>query len=568
MGMASGPTRCISLNANSGRGRQEAGHGFRPMSQGHFFRPVADDTARTRSSIERTVVKPRGSAGSDRGWRALASGVSRRSKGICDRQHPLYLELRHEISPQSVGSFDVRRIPGGSVAAVRGPWPAAGLTRSGLRHGGRGDPPAILGPTDDTASGVAIQRQGDGKIVVAGTARGVEGPSAFAVARYNADGSLDAGFGNGGTALHALPLRIGPGLGRGDPVRRQGRGGGDLPGHVNGSSVEEFALARYTKDGILDKSFGIGGEVITDFGTDSFSSASSVAITPGGQIVVSGPVTISGVNDFGVARYNSNGKLDKSFGIGGEATASFPNLTVFLTAVDLALQPDGKVVLAGTVADFSSGFKAEFGLARFGTNGRLDATFGTGGEVVTSFGATNVSSVAGVALEPGTNAIVVAGTVQDPSTFAGEFALARYKASNGSLDATFGNGRRGRHPIRIRHHHHGRGGRHPGRRQDRRGGGDLGLRRRAAISSRISPWRATPSPASSTRRSAPAARSSPTSAPGRGPRGRASRSSPTARSSGRDRSHSRSAAGPSRGSAWPDTRPAVASTGVSASKAR
>ena len=92
---------------------------------------------------------------------------------------------------------------------------------------------------------------------------------------------------------------------------------------MNGNNVEEFALARYNKDGILDKSFGTGGEVLTDFGTDSFSSASSVAITPGGQIVVSGPVTIGGVNDFGVARYNSNGNLDTSFGTGGEATANF-----------------------------------------------------------------------------------------------------------------------------------------------------------------------------------------------------------------------------------------------------
>jgi uncharacterized delta-60 repeat protein len=321
-----------------------------------------------------------------------------------------------------------------------GPGLRPGSLDPGFGTGGVASPPAIFGPTDDIASGVAIQRQGDGKIVVAGTARGVEGPSAFAVARYNADGSLDVGFGNGGTTFTPFPS----GSVQASAVATQSDGkvvvAGTFQGDVNGSSVEEFALARYTKDGILDKSFGIGGEVITDFGTDSFSSASSVAITPGGQIVVSGPVTIGGVNDFAVARYDSNGKLDKSFGIGGEATAGFPNLTVFLNPVDLALQPDGKVVLAGTVADFSGGFKTDFGLARFGTNGRLDATFGTGGEVVTSFGATNVSSVAGVALEPGTNAIVVAGTVQDPSTFAGEFALARYKASDGSLDATFGNG--------------------------------------------------------------------------------------------------------------------------------
>ena len=95
------------------------------------------------------------------------------------------------------------------------------------------------------------------------------------------------------------------------------------------------------------------------------------------------------------------------------------------------------VLLAGTVADFRAGFKTEFGLARFNVDGRLDAGFGGGGEVLTSLGAVNVQSVAGVALEPGTNAIVVAGTAQDPSTFAGEFALARYMSGDGGLDASF-----------------------------------------------------------------------------------------------------------------------------------
>jgi uncharacterized delta-60 repeat protein len=325
---------------------------------------------------------------------------------------------------------------------VFGPFPAGSLNPS-FGTGGIATS-SIFGPTDTSASDVAIARQGDGKIVVAGTARGVNSQSGFALARYNNDGTLDTHFGNKGTVF--TPFLSGSVAATASALAIEPDGKivvvGTVQGTINGNSSEEFALARYNSDGSLDARFGNGGEVLTDFGPDTFSSASSVAIAGNGAIVVAGSTTIGGNGDYAVARYNANGSLDRSFGTGGEVAFNFPDFTVFTTKVGVALQPNGKVVLAGTVASFTNGFTTDFGVARLNTNGSMDTTFGGDGLVTTSFGdPLRVESVAGVALEPGTGAIVVAGTVQDPSNgFTEEFALARYNAGDGSLDAGFGTG--------------------------------------------------------------------------------------------------------------------------------
>ncbi len=306
--------------------------------------------------------------------------------------------------------------------------------------GGITNTSAIFGPTSDTVSGVAIQQQGDGKIVVAGTSRGVESQSDFALARYNADGSLDKNFGVGGTVFTGFASGSVAATASAVAIEPDGKivVAGTAQGTIDGNSVEDFALARFNSNGSLDQGFGHGGEVLTNFGADTFSSASSIAIA-GGKIIVAGTTSIQGVEQFAVARYNSDGSLDQSFGSGGEATNNFgPDFTVF-TEAGVAVQPGCQIVLAGTVANFSGGFSEDYGLARYNTNGSLDSTFGIGGLVTTGFGTSNAQSVAGVALEPRTGAIVVAGTVLDPS-FTQDFALARYNASNGSLDTHFGTG--------------------------------------------------------------------------------------------------------------------------------
>jgi uncharacterized delta-60 repeat protein len=114
-------------------------------------------------------------------------------------------------------------------------------------------------------------------------------------------------------------------------------------GEDNTVSYPRFAVAKYTANGTLDNTFGTGGIVYTNIG--GASSAQSVTIQPDNKIVVSGTAGVGNAN-FAVARYNSNGSLDLSFGTGGIATTDFGG-----SATDygqsVLLQPDAKILVAG-----------------------------------------------------------------------------------------------------------------------------------------------------------------------------------------------------------------------------
>src|SRR5947199_4316710 len=154
----------------------------------------------------------------------------------------------------------------------------------------------------------------------------------------------------------------------------------------NDFSGEDFAAARYNSNGTLDLTFGIGGKVQTDF-PGLAAVASSVLIQPDGKIVVAGGAfpLFTFLGNFEVVRYNSNGSLDTSFGNGGIVTTNFPEGSY---ASSVALQADGKIIAAGTVfVDFIIGeaSNTDFALARYNQDGTPDATFGNGGQVSTDF---------------------------------------------------------------------------------------------------------------------------------------------------------------------------------------
>jgi len=299
----------------------------------------------------------------------------------------------------------------------------------------------VPGPSSDVAASEAIQP--DGKIVEVGTASVVAPDGSivgdFAVTRFNADGSVDTRFGTNGSVV----TNFGDGSIQAVGVAIQADGKIVVAGTLtNGEFVQEIVLARYNKDGSLDRSFGVSGEVLTDFGGDTSATAAGVAVDSNGGIVVAG--TVSGFDssdnffqDFGLARYNASGGLDATFGVGGEVLTSFGD-NISATAAGVAIYPGGKVVVAGSITDPDT-FNNDFALARYNANGSLDASFGSGGEVTTSFGPDTSDTAVGVAVQAD-DKIVVAGTVQDFDTdFIDEFGLARYDA-NGSLDGSFGTG--------------------------------------------------------------------------------------------------------------------------------
>ena len=132
--------------------------------------------------------------------------------------------------------------------------------------------------------------------------------------------------------------------------------------------------------GDLDPTFDGDGIVITDFAA-SYDEAFAVAIQSDGKIVAVGAVDESDANDFAVARYNSDGSLDPTFDGDGKVTTDFAGHFDYGKAV--AIQSDGKIVVAGYTIDPVS--SSDFALARYNADGSLDTTFGIGGKVTTDF---------------------------------------------------------------------------------------------------------------------------------------------------------------------------------------
>ena len=248
------------------------------------------------------------------------------------------------------------------------------------------------------------------------------------------DGDLDPTFGTGGMVMTDLNRSTD----LANAVAIQSDGKLVVVGQTyknNDYSDEDFAVTRYNTDGTLDNTFGRGGKVRTDFpGLAAVPSA--VVIQPDGKIVVAGGAfpqfTFAG--NFEVVRYNPNGSLDRSFGNGGIVTTTFPEGSY---AFDVALQPDGKIVAAGTVfVDFIPGepSNTDFALARYNPDGTPDAAFGSGGQVSTDF--VGMEDDAFSVLIQSDGKIVAVGSANSPATYY-DFAAVRY-LSNGTIDTAFG----------------------------------------------------------------------------------------------------------------------------------
>ena len=142
-----------------------------------------------------------------------------------------------------------------------------------------------------------------------------------------------------------------------------------------------FALTRYGTAGSLDPTFGAGGIVITQF-SGFTEGANSVLIQRDGKILAAGFAVNDGTShDFALGRYNVDGSLDPTFGSGGKVTTDFFNNSD--VGFDVALQADDKIVVAGAASPASQSAQ-DFGVVRYNANGSLDATFGLGGRVTTS----------------------------------------------------------------------------------------------------------------------------------------------------------------------------------------
>src|SRR5436190_15093526 len=240
------------------------------------------------------------------------------------------------------------------------------------------------------------------------------GGSDFAVERYNANAALDSSFGTGG--IESVPFKRSNATVLDTALQPDGKI------IAAGSSFNSMALARYNNNGRLDTSFGHLGVVTTTFG-EGRTVANSVALQSDGKIVLAGYAVVSQQLAFALARYNSDGNLDPTFGVGGVLTTTQRG-----GAYAVAVQPDGKILAGGNDGYGSSG--GDFVLARFNSDGTPDLGFGAGGVSINAFGGSQIRDVA--IQSDGKIVAVGGGGIPDR-----RFTIARYN-TDGSLDTAFG----------------------------------------------------------------------------------------------------------------------------------
>jgi uncharacterized delta-60 repeat protein len=336
-----------------------------------------------------------------------------------------------------------------------------------------------------TANALAIQ--GDGKIVVAGSGIASNGGGLDTLLRLNTNGTLDTTFGTGGV-LSISPkgaelvngffgvaiqpdgkiVAVASGLVGVQLIRVLsngtldttfgtggltttitafgGIGGGGLALQSNGDivvvagSLNPSVMARFTSSGKLDTTFGTGGQVNLQYGTPT-----QVAIQSNGKILVTSGLSGKLVFFFpnaqagSITRYNSNGSVDTTFGAAGTAAS-------VASASALVLQSDGKIVVGGAITSKlnapGTANDVGFGIVRYNSNGSLDRTFGMGGVAITDFGSTATCTGA-YAVAVQSNGDIVAGGASgntlEGTFISSSFGLSRY-TSAGQLDTTFGTG--------------------------------------------------------------------------------------------------------------------------------
>ena len=286
-----------------------------------------------------------------------------------------------------------------------------------------------IGSSDDVAHALGIQS--NGSIVVAGSSYNGSNYD-FALVRYTKDGIIDTTFGTAGTG------KVTTAIGSGDAaayalVIQKSVDTILVAGYFYNSNDSNyyFALVKYTKDGIPDTTFGTGGIVTTLIGSSGDYTYSALGVQSDGSIVVAGSPYNGSKYNFALLRYTKAGILDTGFGTAGIVTTSIGIGGNYDFAYALGIQSGDKILAAG----FSNnGGNYDFALVKYTKDGIPDTTFGTGGIVTTLIGSSGDYTYSALGVQSD-GSIVVAGSPYNGSKY--NFALLRYTKA-GILDTGFG----------------------------------------------------------------------------------------------------------------------------------
>ncbi len=260
----------------------------------------------------------------------------------------------------------------------------------------------------DLAYGVAVHASG--KITIAGTATDSDYHFRFGLAQFNADGSLDSTFGDGGKVMTAFGN-----LDTEAYTILSASGGKFL---VAGYAYDfetggaDLALARYNSDGSLDTTFDGDGMVVTDVGTYD-ESVHGLALTSDGSIIAAG--TAGG--DYLVVKYSSSGQLDTDFGTDGKVFVDYVGGYDVGHAVGMA----GDQIMVAGAADMLGDM--DFGMVRLNADGSADETFGNNGLLTIDLGSWDDEAM-GMVVEGNGNLMVGGFAVNGAGDY--DFAAVHY----------------------------------------------------------------------------------------------------------------------------------------------
>ena len=284
----------------------------------------------------------------------------------------------------------------------------------------------LISAGNDYSTSVAVQS--DGKIVLAGYAVDATGQGLI-LARLTAAGAADTSF---GTSFGRRYVNAGSRDTNGNALMLQADGKLVVAGAVWNGTDWDMVTFRFLTDGSNDTSFGTGGYVQTAFTTGN-DLASAIALQSDGNIVVAGQACIvytgAPTPDTAVVRYTSSGALDTTFNFTGKLTTNIAGTTATDYASAVALQSDGKIIVAGTRCGTDSGGNPDFSLQGFTSTGAVSFTAGT------DFGTATFLAASSTMQQDGKTLVV--GDLYDGSSASYDTILARYNA-DGSLDTTFG----------------------------------------------------------------------------------------------------------------------------------
>ena len=253
-----------------------------------------------------------------------------------------------------------------------------------------------LGKVTASGSANALAIQSDGKILVGGSFKNGVGNNyhQFLLLRLDINGSLDTTFADSGKAI--LPFAK-------DAIIKDivllSNGQIIVIGGGTDSTFSDFALARYNTDGSLDTYFGTDGKILTDIGSHN-DWAYQAQVQSDGKIILAGysnnPAK-SYKKDFALARYSADGVLDTTFGENQDGKVTTTLSSDDNTIYDIALQSDNKIVVAGEIVN-DAGHRV-IALARYDANGSIDESFGTLGAVTDDIDASGYSGARSIAVQ-------------------------------------------------------------------------------------------------------------------------------------------------------------------------